>query len=708
MSRVIGIDLGTTSSRVAVMHNGRPVIIENSEGQGTTPSHVAITADGRRLVGEAARRYALHAPHDVAFAVKRLIGRRFQDQQVQRLARFVPYRIVEGANGDAWVELSGQKFSPSQLSAFTLMKLKQTAEAFLGEPVMQAIITVPAYFSDSQRQATKDAGVIAGLEVLRIISEPVAAALYYGFGKNEVLQSIAVYDLGGGTFDVSILEIGDGVFEVKSTSGDTFLGGEDFDYVIAEHLTQKFALKHGKSLLDHPMALQRLKQAAETAKIGLSSSEFEAISLPFILHDGASSYHFDDLLTRRELERLLDPLVERTIAVCADATKSSGFTPAEIDAVVLVGGSTRLPIIQRKIAQFFGKPPMGGLRREDVVALGAAIQGGVLTGSVKDVLLLDAIPFSLGIESIGGVFSRIIERNTFYPTKKSQVFSTSEDGQRAVSIRVFQGDREMAADNVLIGAFELNLPPAPRGLPQIEVTFDIDANGIVHVSAKDKSTGKEQSVRIKAHGGLTEQQIGQMSRDAEAAGVASVDLTQPAKLDATPTPVMREEASEPPPVSVSSKAGAAAAPTGRPSVFISYAHEDAQIVRAIEKALAVLVRNKKIELWVDRKIETGDLWEKRIFSAIENSNIVVLLISNDFLSSEFIAARELPAIFAEKERRRLALIPIIVRPCPFELHEDLGKFQFFNNPEAPFAKLKEWEVEEELSRLAREINKGTL
>jgi molecular chaperone DnaK len=703
VSKVIGIDLGTTSSRVAVMQNGAPQIIENAEGEGTTPSYVAFSQSGELLVGETARRQAVTNHENTIYAVKRLIGRRYDDPTIDSMKRVLPYKIVEGHNGDAWIEVRGRQFSPVEISAIVLQKMKDTAESYLGAVVDQAVITVPAYFNDAQRQATKDAGRIAGIEVLRIISEPTAAALAYGVDKKKS-GKIAVYDLGGGTFDISILEIGDGVFEVWSTSGDTFLGGEDFDICIVDHLVSEFSKEQNFNLSGDRLALQRLKEAAEQAKIELSATYTAEIRLTFLAADQFGTKHLITQLSRTTFEQLTKSLIERTISICAAALKNGRVLSdgskrdieiSEIGDVILVGGSTRIPSVERGISHFFQQVPRKGPRREDTVALGAAIQAGVLQGDVRDVLLLDATPLSLGIETLGGVFTRLIDRNVTIPNKKSQVFSTAEDGQTAVTIRVFQGEREMASDNKLLGQFDLiSIPPAPRGVPQIEVTFDIDANGIANVSAKDKGTGKEQQIRLQPSGGLSEDEIDAAINNAK--HLISPTIVRTGRADQKITTAQRPQADPPP---------AAKPNSPQRKYFLSYAREDESWARRIQKSLSILTRRNQIVLWIDRtEIGTGSQWEAKIFEAIDSSDAAILLISEDFLASSFIQTSELPRLFARREQREMQLIPIIVRFCPYALSQDLAQFQAFNDPERPWSSLKDWEIDRELTRLAQEIS----
>ncbi len=700
MGRIVGIDLGTTSSRVAILSGNSPVIIENSEGEGTTPSTVSFMDNGDILVGEAARRQAIINHDGTVNAVKRLVGRRYDDPSIETLKRTASYKIIRSANGDAWIEIDGREYSPQEISSHILQKMRTTAEVYLGETVNRAVVTLPAYFNDAQRQATIAAARIAGLEVVRTISEPTAAALAYGLDKAKDLKIIAVYDLGGGTFDISILEISDGVFEVKSTNGDTFLGGEDFDTKLVEHLADQFRKEHGLDLSNDRLALQRLREAAEGAKINLSSANTTAINLPFLASNEFGPRHLHTTLTRKVFESLVAGLVDRTVEICKAALQDCKIdmgggsirsaTVEDITEVVLIGGSTRIPLVTEKVHQFFQRASYRSLRREDAVALGAAVQAAVMSGEMKDVLLLDVAPFSLGIATADGSFVRLIERNTTIPSKRSLIFSTHEDNQEATTISVFQGERPLASDNVLIGEFVLSgIPPAPRGIPQLEVTFDVDANSVLHVFARDKASGKEQSIRVQTTGGLSDEQISALS---------SKRKGEPPKSSAgSPNPAHPVQSPSQPPTADTPQ------PERTRTLFVSYAREDLNWAERIEKALSPLTRNKKIELWFDRKIEPGEAWEKSVLSAIDRCDGALLLVSPSFLNSDYILSTELPKLFAAREQRGIFFLPIVISFCPYSLVESLTQFQMFNDPERPYSSLVDWQVDKELTRLVEEI-----
>lgn len=701
MNEVIGIDLGTTSSRVAILRGGKPVVLENAEGDGTTPSHVALTPTGLPLVGKPARRYALKDPANVIFAVKRIIGRRFDDPIVQQLRRFMPYEIAATPKGDACVAVQGISYAPEQITAIMLQKMRDTSESYLGHTVAEAVIAVPAYFSERQRQATKNAAELAGLNVLRLYAEPTVAAVAHGFGSSAE-GLIAVYDLGGGTFDISILDIGDGVFEVKSTAGDLFLGGEDFDIRLVDHIAAEYRKESNIDLLADPLARQRLKEAAEAAKIALSSELTTDLDLPFIAAEGTTAKHLHMTLTRSTLEELIRDMIERSIKICEKAVKEAEVDKNRISRVVLVGGSTRIPLVQEQLRNFFGQEPYGGIRREDSVVLGTAIMGGVIRGQVRDNLLLDVVAQSIGIETLGGVFTSLIDRNTTIPTRHSEIFSTASDNQTVVKVKVLEGDGRLAKDNQLLSDFDFDgIPPAPRGSPQIEVTFDVDANGLLRVSAKDLATGREQKITVKQSAGFSADEL----RKLQEAAQRHFEQRVYAESDSMSQQRPREALSS-----------AIASPTteqrhslqphkgeSKQSIFVSYAREDEQWARAVEKSLSMVARKTGARIWIDRMLATGDRWEATIYSQIEQATIAILLLSSDFLNSEFILKNELPRLLAERERRYLRLFPIMVRSCPYDLHDDLAQFQFFNDTSKPLASMEQWEVDEELTRLAHEL-----
>ncbi len=695
MSHVIGIDLGTTSARVGVMQNGSPVIIENSEGQGTTPCYVALTTEETILVGEAAKRYALKHPERVAYAVKRFIGRKFDDPAIEKIQRFMPYKIVPGPDNEAWVELGGHQFSPTEISAYILEKMKKTAETFLGETISQAVLTVPANFTHAQQNATKYACKLAGLEALRIVKEPTAAALAFGANFDD-RKTLAVYDLGGGTFDVTIMKTEDGVFEVLATSGNMLLGGEDFDYAVAGHLAQRFEQQYGIDLMDNPISRLRLKQAAETIKLELSFADSCQINLPFITSHEGGIFHLSDTISRAEFETLIEPILLRSIAVCRRALSDALSIDEMIDQVILVGGSTRIPIVNRMVAGYFKQMPYGGLRREDAVCLGVTIQAGVLQGDVKDVLLLDVISENIGVECGDGQYHAFCAKNLNMPTKRSQNLQIHRNSKGSTQIGLYTGPRPtLAGSNLLLALDVSGHIPENKSHAHFEVAVVVDANGIISLSARNIET--DENLEIATQREPTEDpNVKHMRRFT----VQDKAISSAVALEATPKNPPRDTTEEAAPEYAPNRVSTL---DERPSIFLSYAHEDANWASEIEKSLSFLRRSNKIKLWIDRQIPTGEKWETAIFDAVAESNVAILLLSNDFLNSDYIIDTELPLIFAEKERRRLTLIPIVARPCPFQNHDQLRLFQFFNSPDAPLSSLEHWKVEQELSRLALEI-----
>ncbi len=704
---VVGIDLGTTSVRVAVWTENGPVIIRNTEGSGTTPSYVSRETSGW-TVGEHALRAALQTPDSVAFSAKRLIGRKVDDRAVKALKRLLPYEIVAGENNEAMIRLDGSPYTPTQISALLLKKMKETAEAYIGETVTQSVITVPAYFDETQRRATRDAARIAGFDVVRLETEPTMAALNYSLGR-KVNEKIVVFDLGGGTLDVSIVQIEKAVFEVKATHGDMMLGGEDFDFAIIEYLAAEFQASEGVNVLADPAARNRLKHAAEQAKIDLTQTAEARINLPFLATARGKPIHMDVTLSRSRLNGIIEPLVKRATKLVDVALKDAGLSRASIDTVVLVGGSTRMPAVRNRLSEMFGEHKLfGALRREDAVALGAAIKAGALQGVITDFVLMDVNPLSVGLETLGGVFTRVIDRNTTVPTRQTHVFSTAEDNQNAVTINIHQGENEMAADNKLLGQFHLyNIPPAPKGMPQIEVTFDLDADGLLTISAMEKQTGEKQDVTISQTGSISDEDSERIRAELEKFDLDTETPSQAIDLAATPKAPARELPIEVAPSAVSIEVATEEdTPATKPRVFFSYAREDEAWVSRVKTAFAILERRGLVEVYWDRSIQTGEKWEEKLFDYIARANVSVLFLSNDFLASNYIFTTELPALFAEHERRQLTLFPLVVRPCPFSLHPEIEQFQAFNDPRSPLSALAENDLEEELVRLVLEIAKA--